>query len=113
MKNLMVVALCAGMTLGAGEPRMPNPIRGPFPLLCTPWTAEGALDCDVLAKEAAFMSAGGVAGVIWPTAGEVKDLVCEGEYVKGLDALAARAAKPDFKARLTAICPARGRQAAR
>lgn len=88
-----------------GTARTKDPIRGPFPLLCTPWTAEGALDCDVLAKEAAFMSAGGVAGVIWPTAGEVKDLVHEGEYVKGLDALAARAAKPDFKARLTAICP--------
>ena len=88
-----------------GTARTKDPIRGPFPLLCTPWTAEGALDCDVLAKEAAFMSAGGVAGVIWPTAGEVKDLVREGEYVKGLDALAARAAKPDFKARLTAICP--------
>ena len=82
-----------------------DPIRGPFPLLCTPWTAEGALDCDVLAKEAAFMSRCGVAGVIWPTAGEVADLVKEGEYVKGLDALAARAAQPDFAARLTAICP--------
>ena len=84
-----------------------NPIRGPFPLLCTPWTASGALDCEVLAKEAAFMSACGVGGVIWPTAGEVADLVKEGEYVKGLDALAARAARPDFKARLTAICPGR------
>ena len=51
------------------------------------------------------MSDCGVAGVIWPTAGEVYDLVREGEYVKGLDALAARAAQPDFKARLTAICP--------
>ncbi len=81
-----------------------NPIRGPFPLLCTPWTKEGALDCAVLAKEAAFMSQCGVAGVIWPTAGEVPDLVREGEYAKGIDALAARAAQPDFTARLTAIC---------
>ena len=46
-----------------------------------------------------------MAGVIWPTASEVADLVKEGEYEKGLDALAARAAKTDFKARLTAICP--------
>lgn len=83
----------------------PTAIRGPFPLLCTPWTAEGTLDCAVLAKEAAFVGAGGAAGVVWPTAGEVADLVREGEYVKGLDALAARAAQPDFTACLTAICP--------
>lgn len=51
------------------------------------------------------MSAHGAAGVIWPTAGEVADLVAEGEYAKGLDVLAARAARPDFSARLTAICP--------
>ena len=47
----------------------------------------------------------GVAGILWPTAGEVVDLVKEGEYEKGLDALAARAAKPGFRARLSAICP--------
>ena len=87
--------------LAGGDPG----IRGPFPLLCTPWTAEGALDVPVLVKEAVFVNACGVAGVIWPTAGEVADLVEEGEYEKGLDALAARASMPDFKARLTAICP--------
>ncbi|MDO5317293.1 MAG: hypothetical protein Q4G65_01575 [bacterium] len=110
--NILIAAVCFAVLCGCTTTpsakscmQARNPIRGPFPLLCTPWTAEGALDCDVLAKEAAFMSAGGVAGVIWPTAGEVKDLVREGEYTKGLDALAARAAKPDFKARLTAICP--------
>lgn len=93
-------ALLDGLRRGA-----PMAIRGPFPLLCTPWTAEGALDVAVLAKEAAFVSAGGAAGVVWPTAGEVADLVAEGEYAKGLDALAARAARPDFAACLTAICP--------
>ncbi|MGN0853800.1 MAG: dihydrodipicolinate synthase family protein [Kiritimatiellia bacterium] len=81
------------------------PLRGVFPLLCTPWTADGALDCDVLAEEAAFVCKCGAAGVLWPTAGEVGDLVQEGEYVKGLEALAARAAKPDFTARLSFICP--------
>lgn len=83
----------------------PTALRGPFPLLCTPWTAEGALDGAVLAKEAAFVGACGAAGVVWPTAGEVADLVAEGEYVKGLDALAARAAQPDFTACLVAVCP--------
>ena len=109
MKNALGLAVLAALLAGcATQPACTtastNPIRGPFPLLCTPWTAAGTLDCDVLAKEAAFMSKCGVAGVIWPTAGEVVDLVKEGEYVKGLEALAARAAQPDFTACLTAIC---------
>ncbi|MGN0847043.1 MAG: dihydrodipicolinate synthase family protein [Kiritimatiellia bacterium] len=98
--GLWAAACAVAFAAGAAKP-----MRGPFPLLCTPWTAEGALDCEVLAKEAAFVSACGAAGVVWPTAGEVDDLVREGEYVKGLDALAARAARPDFAACLTAVCP--------
>ena len=95
------LALAGGLLLAGGDPAM----RGPFPLLCTPWTADGALDVPTLVKEAEFVDSCGVAGILWPTAGEVVDLVKEGEYEKGLDALAARAAKPGFKARLSAICP--------
>lgn len=103
MKAIFFAAVAAtGMfAVAGGDPAM----RGPFPLLCTPWTAEGALDVSTLVKEAEFVDSCGAAGVIWPTAGEVEDLVKEGEYEKGLDALAERAAKPDFKARLTAVCP--------
>lgn len=96
-----MLALAGGMLLAGGDPAM----RGPFPLLCTPWTADGALDVPTLVKEAEFVDSCGATGVIWPTASEVADLVKEGEYEKGLDALAARAAKPGFKARLTAVCP--------
>ena len=92
--------MAGAIAFAGGDPAM----RGPFPLMCTPWTAEGALDVPTLVKEAEFVDSCGVAGVIWPTAGEVADLVKEGEYERGLDALAARAAKPDFKARLTAVC---------
>ena len=95
------VVMVGALALAAGDPA----IRGPFPLMCTPWTVEGALDVPTLVKEAEFVDSCGAAGVIWPTASEVADLVREGEYEKGLDALAARAAKPDFKARLTAVCP--------
>ncbi len=94
---------CAASCLAGGDPA----VRGPYPLLCTPWTAEGALDVPVLVKEAEFVDSCGVSGILWPTAGEVADLVKEGEYEKGLDALAARAAKPGFRARLSAICPGR------
>lgn len=101
----MKLPVLLALMLAAGALCAAEAIRGPFPLLCTPWTETGALDVGTLVREAAFVNACGVGGVIWPTAGEVADLVAEGEYEKGLDALAARAAQPDFKARLTAICP--------
>lgn len=95
----VVIALSA-----AGGSAGVNRIRGPFPLMCTPWTEDCALDTEVLVREAVFMNEHGAAGVIWPTAGEVVDLVESDEYVKGLDALMTRAAQPDFTAQLTAIC---------
>lgn len=103
MRKILLGAhmLLGGALLAGGDPAM----RGPFPLLCTPWTADGALDVPTLVREAEFVDACGVAGILWPTAGEVPDLVAEGEYGPGLDALAARAAKPGFRARLSAICP--------
>ena len=103
MKKIVLgmLALTGGMLFAGGDPAM----RGPFPLMNTPWTADGALDVPTLVKEAEFVDSCGAAGVIWPTASEVADLVKEGEYEKGLDALAERAAKPGFRARLTAVCP--------
>ena len=80
-------------------------IRGAFPLLVTPWTADARLDVDTLVEEARFVERCGANGMIWPTAVEVKDLVEEGEYEAGLDALAKLAATPGFKTRLTATCP--------
>ena len=103
MASLGMCVLVVGMAVAGGDPA----VRGPFPLLCTPWTADGALDVPTLVKEAEFVDSCGVAGILWPTAGEVAELVKEGEYDKGLEALAARAAKPGFRARLSAICPGR------
>ena len=79
--------------------------RGAFPLLCTPWTADAELDVPVLVAEAEFVDRCGASGVVWPTAGEVLGNLSDDEYRAGLEALAARAAKPDFAATLTAICP--------
>ena len=53
MKNALL-GLCAvagGILLAGGDPAM----RGPFPLLCTPWTADGALDVPTLVKEEEFV----------------------------------------------------------
>ena len=91
----------------AGGVAAERPLRGPFPLLVTPWTADAKLDVPTLVKEAEFVNRCGAGGVIWPSAAEVLGNLSMDEYRRGLDALAARAARPDFKARLTAVCPGR------
>ena len=49
------MTLCA--LLAAAE------IGGVFPLLCTPYSEDGSLDCETLAKEARFVADCGADGV--------------------------------------------------
>jgi len=81
-------------------------LRGPFPLLVTPWTEDAKLDVPVLVREAEYVNRCGTGGIIWPTAPEIKDLDAAGEYEAGLTALAERAVRPgaEFAARITATC---------
>lgn len=81
-------------------------LKGPFPLLVTPWTEKAELDVPVLVKEAEFVESTGSSGIIWPTSVEAEALDATGEYEAGLQALAERASKPgaEFNSRLTAVC---------
>ena len=67
---------------------MDNEIHGPHPLLVTPWTEDGRLDTDVLVREAEYVAACGVDGLIWPTAVEVLWTLSAAEYEAGLRSLA-------------------------
>ena len=104
MRFSICVALGVAAVYGGAAER---PLRGPFPLLVTPWMADATLDVPTLVKEAEFVNRCGAGGVIWPSAAEVLGNLSMDEYRRGLDALAARAARPDFKSRLTAVCPGR------
>ncbi len=80
------------------------PIRGPYPLLVTPWTEDARLDIDILVREAGYFAGCGVNGLIWPPASEVMGTLSAEEYEAGLRALAewvAGAASP----RVVAVCP--------
>ena len=82
------------------------PIRGPYPLLVTPWTEDARLDTDVLVREAEYVAACGVAGIIWPTAVEVLWTLSAEEYEAGLRALATWASST-ASPRIVAVCPGR------
>ena len=67
-----------------GDPR----VRGPFPILSTPFTSTGAVDYDVLAKEAQFVDKCGSPGMIWPQSGDSIDLLTTDEKLQGMEVLA-------------------------
>jgi dihydrodipicolinate synthase/N-acetylneuraminate lyase len=80
----------AGAVLRAAEQRAAaDPrIRGPFPILSTPFTESGAVDYDVLANQARFVDWGGCPGMIWPQSGDSVDLLTADEKLRGMEVLA-------------------------
>lgn len=63
-------------------------VRGPFPILSTPFTESGEVDHSVLAKQAKFVAWGGCPGMIWPQSGDSIDLLTMDEKMKGMEVLA-------------------------
>jgi dihydrodipicolinate synthase/N-acetylneuraminate lyase len=76
----------AGLSAGAAtaDPK----IRGPFPILSTPFTASGAVDFDALANQARFVDWCGCPGMIWPQSGDAVDLLTTDEKLQGMEVLA-------------------------
>ncbi len=63
-------------------------IRGPFPILTTPFTASGAVDFDALANQARFVDWCECPGMIWPQSGDSIDLLTTDEKLQGMEVLA-------------------------
>lgn len=68
---------------GKGDPKM----RGPFPILSTPYKTSGEVDFQTLANEAKFVSDCGC-NMIWPQSGDAIDLLSNEEKFKGMEAIA-------------------------
>ena len=73
-------------------------VRGAYPILTTPYLADGALDCESLVKEAEWTDKAGVSGIIWPQSDDSCDLLTTDEKKRGMSALAK--ASVGFSARL-------------
>ncbi|MBQ3808933.1 MAG: dihydrodipicolinate synthase family protein [Kiritimatiellae bacterium] len=81
-------------------------VRGAYPILTTPYLADGAVDYDSLVKEAQWVDGTGVQGIIWPQSDDSIDLLTTDEKKRGMTALAKRASK--FNARLCLGVQGRG-----
>lgn len=74
-----VLALCA---LLAVVPTV-REMRGPFPILSTPYFEDGAVDYDGLTREVDWVVRSGVPGVIWCQSNDAVDLLTAEEKYRG------------------------------
>ena len=78
-----------------GDPR----VRGPFPILSTPFFESGEVDYETLADEVKFVDWCESPGMIWPQAGDAVDLLTKEEKFRGMEILAETA-----RGRKSALC---------
>ena len=80
-----VLALCA---LFAAVPSVEE-MRGPFPIMSTPYFEDGAVDYDGLRREAAWLICCKSPGAIWCQSNDAIDLLTTEEKFRGFEACAA------------------------
>ena len=64
-----------------------KPLRGLFPILETPFTAENKLDTDALAAEVRFCNRGQLGGMIWPVFASSWSTLSDAERIEGAEAI--------------------------
>lgn len=73
-----------------------NRIRGPFPILSTPYLESGEVDYETLGREARFVAACGSPGAIWPQSDDSCNLLTPEEKLQGITAIAKAVAGIDI-----------------
>jgi len=63
-------------------------MRGPFPIMSTPYLDDGAVDCDGLVREADWIIRCGSSGAIWCQSNDSIDLLTTEEKYRGFDVCA-------------------------
>jgi dihydrodipicolinate synthase/N-acetylneuraminate lyase len=66
-------------------------LRGALIILTTPFTADGAVDWDDLAREAAFVDRCGAHGIVWPQGSSGVANLTKAERLRGMEVLASAA----------------------
>ena len=85
----LATAVAAGSLFG-GIPA-PSDMRGPFPIMSTPYFEDGAVDYEGLAREVKWVAGCGCPGVIWCQSNDAVDLLSMDEKFRGFEACAAAA----------------------
>ena len=83
MNTLLAICALLGAVPSARE------MRGPFPIMSTPYHEDGAVDYEALGREARWVAECGCPGVIWCQSNDAIDLLTMEEKFKGFEACAA------------------------
>jgi 4-hydroxy-tetrahydrodipicolinate synthase len=82
-------ALAAGLVRSGGaHAAAGKPLRGALLILHTPFTADGAVDWDDLARETLFVDRAGAQGVVWPQGSSGVATLTRDERLRGMEVLA-------------------------
>ena len=79
-----ILALCALLAAVPSAKEM----RGPFPIMSTPYHEDGSVDYDALVREAQWTDDWGCPGVIWCQSNDAVDLLTAEEKARGFEACA-------------------------
>ena len=73
-----------------------KPLRGVFPIMATPFTAEGTVDFEDLENETRWLDRCGVQGLVWPQLASEYMTLSKAERLRGMEVIAraARNRKP-------------------
>ena len=85
---LLAIAVCSAGAASAAVPTAEE-MRGPFPIMSTPYFEDGSVDYGTLAKEAQWTDRCGCPGVIWCQSNDAVDLLTTEEKFRGFEACAA------------------------
>ena len=85
--HILAAAALAGMTVCGSVPA-PSEMRGPFPIMSTPYHEDGSVDYEALAREARWVDDSGCPGVIWCQSNDAIDLLTTEEKFRGFEACA-------------------------
>ena len=83
------VAVSLALSALCGQVPSPQEMRGPFPIMSTPYFEDGSVDYAALGREAAWVADSGCPGVIWCQSNDAIDLLTQEEKFKGFEACAA------------------------
>jgi len=81
-------AVAAQSVRAAADEARPTSLGGALMILHTPFTSEGAVDWDDLAREAAFVDSCGGHGIVWPQGSSSVATLTQEERMRGMEVLA-------------------------
>ena len=82
MMNLSLLAVLLAVVPAVEQ------MKGPFPILSTPYFEDGSIDCEGLKRELRFVQASGCPGGIWGQSNDAVDLLTREEKRRCFEACA-------------------------